>query len=156
MKSAAEEMAGAQLRAWSALLAISGVLPAVLDQQLSADAGVINFEYGILGALLVAPDHTLRMGDLAAALQSPAPRLSKAITRLEKRRLVERSTCASDRRVIHVRLTDGGCHTRLKAMPQQIAFAREIVLSDMTEPELEALAGLLEGILKRLCTNGAR
>ena len=44
-----------QARAWLALVSTAELLPQTLDAQLTADAGLINFEYGILGVLNGVP-----------------------------------------------------------------------------------------------------
>ncbi|GAB3803001.1 MarR family winged helix-turn-helix transcriptional regulator [Humibacter antri] len=139
-----------QARAWMALVSAAELLPQTLDAQLTADAGLINFEYGVLGMLNVAPDCTLRSGELAAALGAPAPRLSKAVSRLEKRGLVERVACAGDGRAINVHLTRDGRRAWLKATPSHIALARDTLLGDLTAEQLTSLAQLLEMILTRL------
>lgn len=143
-----------QARAWIALVSLGELLPQALDAQLTADAGLINFEYAILSVLTTAPDNTLRMGDLAAALGSAAPKLSKAVRRLEGRGLVERVPCPGDGRAINVHLTREGRRIWLKATPPHIALARDTLLADITDRELTALAELLELVLKRLDPDG--
>ena len=139
-----------QARAWLALVSTAELLPQTLDAQLTADAGLINFEYGILGVLNVAKDQTLRAGELAATLRSPAPRLSKAVTRLEKRGLVERVACAGDGRAINVHLTRAGRRAWLTATPPHIELARDTLLAGFTDTQLVELAELLETVVARL------
>ncbi|MEJ6541881.1 MarR family transcriptional regulator [Brachybacterium paraconglomeratum] len=137
-------------RAWRALVTVGQQLPARLDAQLTDDAGIINIEYAILGALAAAPDSTLRMGALADGASSSTPRTSKAVTRLQKRGLVERTSCAGDGRAINVRLTREGLRTYLRATPPHIALARDTILGDLSDEELTTLAGLLERVADRL------
>ncbi|MFV0374538.1 MarR family winged helix-turn-helix transcriptional regulator [Microbacterium sp.] len=139
-----------QARAWMSLVSIAQLLPATLDQQLTEDAGVINFEYGILAVLNVATDRTLRLGELVSALAAPYPRVSKGVSRLEARGLVERIACAGDRRAINVHLTREGRKTWLKATPPHIALARDTVLGALDPGELTALADILTKINERL------
>ena len=142
-----------QSRAWIALVSVAELLPQALDAQLTADAGLINFEYGILSILNTAPVQTLRMGDLGSALNSPAPKLSKAVTRLEGRGLVERVACPGDGRAINVHLTRDGRRAWLKATPPHITLARDTLLADLDEDELAKLAGLLQRVVHRLDPN---
>lgn len=155
MKPVIRGMSHAQARAWVALVSTAQLLPAVLDERLTADAGLINFEYGILSVLTRAPDRTLRMGDLAAALGSPAPRLSKAVSRLENRGLVERVACPGDGRAINVHLTREGRQVWGTASRPHIALARDTILGDLTPEQLTALADLLEPLLARLDPDAA-
>lgn len=139
-----------QARAWIALVSTAQLLPAALDQQLTEDAGISNFEYGILSMLNVAPEQVLRIGELVTASGTPYPRVSKAVSRLEKRGIVERVNCEGDGRVINVRLTRAGRQTWLRATPPHVALARDEILGDFTPEQLDALAELLETVLARL------
>ncbi|MFZ8758801.1 MarR family winged helix-turn-helix transcriptional regulator [Microbacterium sp. HMH0099] len=150
MNPTVPRMNNAQMRAWVALISTAELLPHALDAQLTADAGLINFEYGMLSILNLAPDRTLRMGELAKAVDSPLPRLSKAVTRLEKRGLVERVACAGDGRAVSVQLTRDGRRAWLRATPPHIALARDDLLADYDDDQLEQLATLLEPLLRRL------
>jgi len=143
-------MSEAQARAFFELVSTAELLPHALDAQLTADAGIISFEYGILGMLKAADNQTLRAGELAAALGAPAPKLSKAVTRLEKRGLVERAACAEDGRAINVRLTRDGRRTWLRATPPHIELARDTLLAGLNDEQLTTLADLLESITERL------
>jgi DNA-binding MarR family transcriptional regulator len=140
----------AQSRAWFALVAIAQMLPHALDAQLTADAGLINFEYAILRVLNIAPNQTARIGELATAVDSPKPRLSKAIRRLEARGLVGREPCASDGPAVNVQLSREGRRVWLKATPPHITLARDTLLADYTDEQLIQLATLLQPLLKRL------
>lgn len=140
--------------AWLALVSVAQLLPAALDEELTQDAGLINFEYGVLGVLMVAPDQTLRVGDIVSALAAPYPRVSKTLSRLEGRGLCERVACTGDRRATNVRLTRQGRRTWLRATPPHVAFAREHVLAGLTPGELTTLAGLLGRVLGNLDPEG--
>lgn len=150
MKPVVPLMNESQARAWVALISVSELLPNALDMQLTADSALINFEYGILSVLNVAPRRTLRMGELATALGASAPKLSKAVTRLEKRAIVERVACADDGRAINVHLTREGRKVWLKATPPHIGLARDKILATLDEHQLTTLADLLEPLIETL------
>lgn len=150
MEHVVPRMDPAQARAWRALIRVAMKLTPRLDEQLTADAGIINFEYAILQALVAAPKGTLRMGQLATEAMAPTPRVSKAVTRLQGRGLVERTTCSDDGRAINVRLTREGRLTWLRATPPHIELARDQILGTLTEEQLEQLASLLEPINDQL------
>ncbi|MEK8225412.1 MarR family transcriptional regulator [Oerskovia sp. M15] len=65
----------------------------MLDAQLQRDAHLTHFEYLVLAMLSEAPDHTLRMTDLALKTNATLPRLSHVVKRLEGRGYVERKPC---------------------------------------------------------------
>lgn len=150
MNTVVPRMNSEQARAWLALVSTAQLLPAVLDEQLTEEAGLSHFEYGILGALNLAPEQTMRMGDIATSLRSTAPRLSKAVSRLQRRELVERVACQGDGRAINVHLTREGRRTWLKATPPHIELARDTILANLSTEELTALANVLEPIIARL------
>jgi DNA-binding MarR family transcriptional regulator len=90
------------------------------------------------------------MGALAEGSLSSTPRTSKAVTRLQRRGLVERISCAADGRAINVHLTREGLRTYLRATPPHIELARDTILGDLSEEELTTLAALLERVTARL------
>lgn len=143
-------MSSSQSQAWLALVSLGQRLPAALDRQLADDAGLTNFEYGILTALQLAKEHTMRGGDIAAAMGCPAPRMSKAISRLEKRGLVCRATCQDDGRARNVTLTKQGGTLWRQASRPHVEYARETILGGLEEEQLTALANLLQPVLDRL------
>lgn len=150
MEPVVPRMNPVQARAWVALVSIAELLPQTLDAQLTADAGIINFEYGILSVLNVAQDRTMRMGEVGAALRAPAPKLSKAVKRLEGRGLVERRACPDDKRAVDVTLTNEGRRTWLAATPPHVALARDTILGGLSSTRLEQLAALLEKVAENI------
>ena len=150
MEAIVPRMDAAQSRAWVALVTTAALVPAALDEQLTRDAGIINFEYGILSVLNVADDLTVRIGELATTLGVPVPRLSKAVTRLETRGLVERAACPGDGRAISVRLTTEGRRVWLRATPPHVELARDTILGDLDDAELATLGELLERVIRKL------
>ena len=149
-------MNDAQSKAWVALVEAADLLPAVLDAHLTASSGLISFEYGILSILYVAEGQEVSMKALGAAVDSPAPRLSKAVTRLEKRGFVERRRCPGDGRAILVRLTRQGRKVWLNVTPGHITLARDTLLADYNDAQLEELAVLLGPLLRRLDPDARR
>src|SRR4051812_23018855 len=90
-------LTAAQLHAWKQLIAVVELLPGALETQLRRDSAPPHFEYFPLAMLSEAPDRTLRMTQLAAWPNSPLPRLSHVVPRLEERGLVRREPCPTDR-----------------------------------------------------------
>ena len=143
-------MTPAESRAWLALVTTSQLLPAALDAQLQSEAGLTHFEFMVLGALNTAPDVTLRTSELAARTSSTLPRLSKVVTRLAERGMVERVPCPEDARATNVRITRPGRKALLLAMPGHLELVREAVIDRLTPAQLEALAEALEPVLEAL------
>lgn len=73
----AEEMA-----AWLPLINVAMRLPAKLDTQLRADAGITHYEFMVLTQLSQAPERTLGLSALAEAANSSPSRLSHVLRKL--------------------------------------------------------------------------
>ena len=88
-------------QAWRATVQLSQLLMRQLDRDL-ARHGLNGRDYEILVELSEAPDHRLRMTDLADATSQSRSRLSHQITRMEKRALVRRDGCEGEIGRAHV------------------------------------------------------
>ncbi len=143
-------MTRVESRAWLALITASELLPAALDSQLRRDAGLTHFEFIVTTVLRQADGNRLRVTDLALATNSTLPRLSKVVSRLEKRGLVERIADRVDGRSVNVVLTALGRRALIRAVPGHIDYVRRLVLDDLTEEQLVNLATALEPLVARL------
>jgi DNA-binding MarR family transcriptional regulator len=139
-----------QLRSWVRLRAVLELLPGALDAQLRRDADVTEFEYHVLAMLSEAPERTLRMTEVARRTAATLPRLSHVVSRLEGRGLVERSTCATDRRATNARLTASGWRKVEDAAPGHVAAVRRHVVDALTDEQLAQLATISDAILATL------
>lgn len=140
----------AERETWLRLIAVTELLPGVLDSQLRAEAGVTHFEYFVLAMLSEAPDRTLRMTSLAQRTNATLPRLSHVIRRLEDRGLVDRFPCPEDGRATNARLTDAGWATLDAAAPGHVATVRRHVLDPLTRTQLGQLRDITDALLSRL------
>ncbi len=137
-------------RAWLALVWTSELLPVALDGQLQAEAGMTHFEFMVLSALRQAKGGAMRTKDLAAATNATMPRLSRVVGKLADRDLVARRGDDADARVIHVELTSEGRRALVRAVPGHIALVRRLVIDQLDEAQLTALASALEPLVARL------
>lgn len=144
-----------EIATWVRLAALVELLPGVLDSQLRRDSGLTHFEYFTLAMLSEAPERTMRMTALAASTNATLPRLSHVVSRLEKRGLVERQTCAEDRRATEVHLTDQGWDTVVAAAPGHVANVREHVIDALTPEQVRQLGEIAAAVLARLDPEGA-
>jgi DNA-binding MarR family transcriptional regulator len=96
------------LAAWRSFLrAHSAMLRRIGRDLEDADLPPLTW-YDVLAALRDAPERSLRQVELAERVLLSNSGLSRLVDRIESRGLVERTTCPSDRRSFHVRLTDEG------------------------------------------------
>jgi len=124
--------------AWRAYLATSKLLFRQLDRDLNP-FGLSGNDYEILVVLSEAPDHRLRMTDLADATAQSRSRLSHQITRMEAAGLVRRDTCPGDKRGLFAVLTDGGMATIEKVAPNHVESVRRHFIDLLTPEQLDTL-----------------
>jgi DNA-binding MarR family transcriptional regulator len=136
--------------AWVRLVALTELLPTVLDQQLLNDVQLTHFEYATLMALAAAPDRTMRMTALASRTNATLPRLSHVARRLEERGLIRRFPCPEDRRATNATITDTGMELIDQAAPGHVETVRQYVLDALGPEQLRQLYEITGAILTRL------
>src|ERR1700759_4857448 len=124
--------------AWRAYLATSKLLFRQLDRDLNP-FGLSGNDYEILVVLSEAPEHRLRMADLAAATAQSRSRLSPQITRMEAAGLVRRDTCPGDKRGLFAVLTDTGMATIEQVAPYHVDSVRRHFIDRLTPEQLGIL-----------------
>jgi DNA-binding MarR family transcriptional regulator len=140
--------------AWIAFLAASNLVARRLEQQLKDEAGLSHTQYEVLVQLSAAPQHALRMTDLAERLVTSKSGLTYQVTQLERAGLVARRSCKSDVRGVIAEMTDKGMATLRTAAPGHVAAVRDALI-DVLEPEqLDQIAVGLGEVARRLrCGN---
>lgn len=136
-----------QQAAWRPVVALLLRLPAALDAQLQKDAGITHFDYLVLSGLSEAPDHTLRMSELAAMASGSLSRLSHVVSRLEARGWVRREACPGDGRFINAVLTDEGWAKVVATAPGHVAAVRELLISTLSDEEFRQFGAIASQVL---------
>jgi DNA-binding MarR family transcriptional regulator len=136
-----------ELLTWSGLATLLEWLPVLLDAQLQQDADLTHFEFGVLFALEKAPDRTLRMSVLAGYANSTLTRLSRAVTRLERRHWVQRAVDPHDGRYTLATLTELGHDKVEQATPGHVETVRRFVLQPLTKAQHAQLLAITRRIL---------
>ncbi|MEO3786607.1 MarR family transcriptional regulator [Actinocorallia sp. B10E7] len=136
--------------AWRAYLLSNQLLDEALDRQLQRDAGMPHAYYWILVALSEAPDHTLRMSDLARSLRYSQSRLTHAVTSMERRGWVRRDRCPSDGRSLLAALTPEGMRTLAESAPGHVEEVRSRVFDRLTPRQVAQLQEICQVILDGL------
>jgi DNA-binding MarR family transcriptional regulator len=139
-------------RAWRAWIDLNAQLFARLNRELQAASGLSIADYEILVALTDrdVPDRTLRMYELGERLQWEKSRVSKQVSRMEARGLVERRHCADDRRGAFVDLTEAGQAAIDAAAPGHVALVRELFFEGLTADQVRSLGRFATTVLGRL------
>ena len=101
-------------RTWRSFITASRLFWDQVERQLQQCAGIPHAYYEILVRLSEAPEHTLRMSQLASTSLSSRSRLSHAVARMEEAGWIRRLPYPDDRRGALAQLTDEGM-ARLEA-----------------------------------------
>ncbi|MDQ7992522.1 MAG: MarR family transcriptional regulator [Propionicimonas sp.] len=131
------------------LHALLELLPTALDQRL-APFGVTAFEYALLEALHDADGGRLRLTALASRTNATLPRLSRVVSALERKGLVQRVPCEADGRATNAVLTLAGQAALRTARPAYADAVRSMVLDGLGEGGAATLADVALAILRRL------
>ncbi|MGW4905017.1 MarR family winged helix-turn-helix transcriptional regulator [Streptomyces sp. NPDC004270] len=136
--------------AWRAYVSATHLLDDAMDRQLQQDAGMPHLYYGILVSLSEAPEHKLRMTDLAEKSKITRSRLTYAVTRLEKDGLIRREDCQWDRRSSFALLTDEGLAVLERAAPGHVETVRAAVFDHLSAEQVTQLEEISSVIARAL------
>ena len=137
-------------QAWLAILSVLARLPGALDSQLQRDADISHFEYQVISGLSIAPDRRLRISELAVFTGGSLARLSQAVTRLDKRGWVRRSTDPADGRYTLATLTDEGWAKVVETAPGHVDALRRYVFDPLSKSQIEQLAKMSQRITRAI------
>ena len=126
--------------AWRALARAVLVIPRVLDAELLEAQGLNLTEYNVLMNLSEAPDHSLRMSELANFISISISGLTRAVERLSRQGLVERVRAKSDGRGQMAVLTPAGLERLKQAWPIHLTGVRRHVMDHLQGMDLVAFA----------------
>lgn len=110
---------------WHQLMGRYQRLMCALDRELGSAHDLTASEFEVLQQLEQADQCSLRMNALGESAHLTQSALSRLVSRLEKDGLVERTTCAQDRRSLFVALTAAGRTRYAEAKPTQRRVLRE-------------------------------
>ncbi len=137
-------------RAWRGLLAMTGQLEARLNRQLQEDSGLSLADYDVLVPLSEVSVGRLRVFELAERLGWEQSRLSHHLARMQRRGLVERQECRSDRRGAFVVLTEAGRQAIEAAAPAHADAVRRLVFDGLTPGQVATVASVARHVLEHL------
>lgn len=143
-------LSAAELDAWRMYLVTSHLLERRVEEQLKADAGLTHGQYEILVHLSEAPEHRIRMTELARRTVISKSALTYQISQLEKAGLVARESCATDERGVLAVLTEHGMSTLKRIAPGHVEVVREYLVDQLSGNDLAALAEIMAKVKARL------
>jgi DNA-binding MarR family transcriptional regulator len=99
--------------------------------------------FDVLLQLRKSPEGRLKMNQIADAIVHSTGGTTRLIDRLEVAGLVERQNCPSDRRAIHVAITELGNQRLDAALSVHLGYLEENLATRLTKVERTQLASLL-------------
>jgi DNA-binding MarR family transcriptional regulator len=137
-------------RAWRSLVQMTSRLDSRLNRELQQSSGLSLADYDVLVLLTEAPEGRLRMFELIEDLHWEQSRLSHHIARMQRRGLVAREECTTDRRGAFVVLTDAGRDAIEKAAPGHVDLVRRLVFDGMSKDQIAMLQRFTGRVLSHL------
>lgn len=133
----------AEQTAWRAYLRGSRRLEVALGEDLEA-VGLSLAEYELISMLSEAPGQAMRMSALADLIVQSRSRVTHTAARLERRGLVERTTCESDGRGVLLVLTEEGRTAVGRAAQVHVESVRRHLVSPLTPYQFQALGEAMQ------------
>ncbi|HXY73381.1 MAG TPA: MarR family transcriptional regulator [Actinomycetota bacterium] len=143
----AERLSDGELRAWQAFLRSHRSVTGTLDAELTREQQLPLGSYEVLLLLSWAPEHALRMSDIAERALLSRSGMTRLVDRLESEGLVERRTCKSDGRGVYAVLTDAGYERLRTASRTHLRGVRDHFTSRLSSDDLDELSRILAKLL---------
>jgi DNA-binding MarR family transcriptional regulator len=145
--SSPKQLSPLEFAAWAGFIRSHAQLVRELDRELEATHGLPLTQYEVLLHLERAPEHRLRMSELARSVLLSQSGVTRLVDRLEALGLVVRAQCPEDRRVLWAQMTDDGIRRLAEARPTHLAGVRARFLERFDDDELGLLADAWERVL---------
>ena len=135
------------MQPWVNLAYAGSLLLTRLSEALQEEVGVSLVEQEFLGQVGKAGGE-IRMSDVAHNLWVSKAAVTKIVDRLEERELVERRPAESDRRVIHLVLTQEGGRVLRGSWKLIEAWVKENFADRLSREEVKELGGILQKLIE--------
>lgn len=139
-----------QQRDWRSFLSIAIVLPDQFSKDLQDQHDLTLSDYEILVRLSEAPDHCMRMSELAERVMSSRSRLTHQIDRMISAGLVERSLCEEDKRGFNAVLTESGYQKLVAAAPSHVESVRKHLVDVLSDEDFATLGDISRKVFEAL------
>ena len=134
--------------AWSGFLRAHASIVKKLDAELQAKHGLPLSSYDVLVQLSLAPDGRMQMYQLADAVHLSRSALTRAVDRLERQGLLERSRGTTDSRQVFAAITERGLGLLAETTPTHLAGVRERFLDRLSGVQLQQLTSIWKELLE--------
>lgn len=142
------EMAPEKRAAWIGFLQTHAAITKALDADLMANVGIPLSAFEVLFGVAHAEEGYLRMSEVAEQAMLSPSRVSRLVTELERRGLLERRSCESDSRVVYAAITDQGSQLLEQVQALHFEGIERRFFSALTDDQIEQLGELWPRILR--------
>ena len=136
-----------RLVVWREFLETHAVVVGALEAELDAEHALPLAWYDVLVSLSEAPDHQLRMQDLASRVLFSRSGLTRLVDRMVRDGLVRRERCDDDRRGMYAVLTASGVRRLRNASGVHLRGVREHFDQHLSDSDVRALHNALRKVL---------
>jgi DNA-binding MarR family transcriptional regulator len=134
--------------AWVGFLRAHALITKALDADLIANFGIPLSAFEVLVRAGSAEDGYLRMSDLAdEAMLSPS-RVSRLVTELQGRGLMERRSCPQDTRVVYAAITEDGRELLGRVQELHVEGVERRFFSGLSSEQVSQLAEAWPAVLE--------
>jgi DNA-binding MarR family transcriptional regulator len=144
----AEPLTDTEQGAWRTFIESSWALHTRLEDELREATGLSMNDYHVMVVLSEAPDHRLRMGELASRLVFSPSRVTYQINSMVKRGLVRKQSCPEDGRGQEAVLTDEGLAALRNAAPLHLDTVRKAFIDLLDADELDVVHRVFDKVRK--------
>ena len=126
-----------ELRIWHAFLSMGEDVLERVGRDIAQATGLSGPEFGVLSRLAAFGKGEMRQQELATVMGWEKSRLSHQLSRMQKRKLIERQ--AGEGRATLVVLTRIGCEKLESALPVRAESVRRNLLSRLTPEQVDTI-----------------
>jgi DNA-binding MarR family transcriptional regulator len=132
-----------EMRAWRNYIATVSAVGQALEADMQPH-GLTMGDYEVLVYLSEAEDSRMRMCDLAVNLRLSPSGLTRRLDGLVRSGLVERKSCAADRRVMYAQITDRGLEVMRRAAPDHVDGVRRHLIDLLSPQQIQQMGDIFE------------
>ena len=144
--SMSEKIDEFHLTAWRAFLNAHAAVIHLIEEDLAQAQRLPLSSYDVLLTLSEAPEHRLRMHEIAERVVLSRSGLTRLIDRLEKEELLYRERCGDDRRGAYAVLSDKGLDALRRAWPVYARGIQKNFADLLTDEEVKVITQALERV----------
>ena len=132
--------------AWPLFLRTYTVLLDRLEHELQTERDMPLTWFDVLAQLEGAPDGRMKMRDLADSVLLSKSGVTRLVDRMERAGLIERASCATDRRIVYAAITEKGRKRFAATAPVAIRGVEDYFSAPLSPSERKALVSALNKI----------